>query len=274
MMKPGCVTPTWRPATSFAPAIDFLTAGGSDDIVSLGSSAYRLFMNAIPADTIFTLTVSNITDAAGNPVTPAAVTVNDDDDDAMADDWELRHWGSTAQTAVGDSDGDGLANLAEFQRGTDPRDSDSDGDGMPDGWEVTYSLDPLVVDGALDPDIDTWTNFEEFTAGTSPQDPGDHPTAAPPQFAEIRPATGAAAVPSDAGVCVRILSISGVNTDDSDGDYDPDDLIFTITVRDAGGAVVETYTRNLDDAGRWGAAHRKAQPCRRRQPGPPLLGGL
>ncbi|CAM2009204.1 hypothetical protein [Acanthopleuribacter pedis] len=99
-----------------------------------------------------------------------------------------------------DSDGDGLADGDERDRGTDPNDPDSDDDGlsdgdevnthntnplssdtdsdtMPDGYEVTYTLDPTVDDGALDLDGDTYTNLEEFQAGTNPNSATSFPGA-------------------------------------------------------------------------------------------------
>jgi hypothetical protein len=53
---------------SFSPTLSFRTTGGSDDITYIGSNTYRLFMSIIPENTAFTLTVSGITDEAGNSV--------------------------------------------------------------------------------------------------------------------------------------------------------------------------------------------------------------
>lgn len=72
-----------------------------------------------------------------------------------------------------DADADSLANLAEFQRGTDLHAADTDADGLPDGWEVQYTLDPLGAagaDGATgDPDADGVGNLTEFQQGRNPQ---------------------------------------------------------------------------------------------------------
>ena len=39
---------------------------------------------------------------------------------------------------------------------------------MPDGWEVTFSLDPLVDDSQLDADSDGITNLQEYNNGSNP----------------------------------------------------------------------------------------------------------
>jgi hypothetical protein len=58
------------------------------------------------------------------------------DADGMPDDWEISYglnpWVNDADI---DSDGDGLTNLEEYERGTDPFNPDSDGDGILDGDE-------------------------------------------------------------------------------------------------------------------------------------------
>ena len=48
--------------------------------------------------------------------------VADADDDGLADDWELTHFGQLGAVPGADADGDGLTNLQEFQQGSSPTD--------------------------------------------------------------------------------------------------------------------------------------------------------
>jgi LVIVD repeat-containing protein len=71
-----------------------------------------------------------------------------------------------------DTDGDGTGNST---------DEDDDNDGMPDVWEEQYpgALDPLVDDGADDPDLDGWSNLQEYLRGTEPDNPNSYPRVNP-----------------------------------------------------------------------------------------------
>jgi parallel beta-helix repeat protein len=96
----------------------------------------------------------------------------DEDGDAVADYWERLQCGSTNMDAVSDDDSDNLNLLGEYEHSTDPDNADSDNDQLPDGWEVSYSLDPLSGDDAeLDPDSDDMSSWEEFVADTDPNSP-------------------------------------------------------------------------------------------------------
>jgi subtilisin family serine protease len=107
---------------SFNPSLNFATLAPTDDDITLsGSSTYRLSMASIPAYEIITLTVSQITDLAGNPVTPASITINDNDNDGMADAWEADNGLNTAiDDSAADPDGDGYTNLQEYAARTSP----------------------------------------------------------------------------------------------------------------------------------------------------------
>ena len=83
-----------------------------------------------------------------------------------------------------DTDDDGLLDGEEdldrdgnWDEGeTNPCLWDTDGDGMDDGWEVRYSLNPLVDDADDDDDDDGYTNLQEYKGGSDPTDPDSRPT--------------------------------------------------------------------------------------------------
>lgn len=76
------------------------------------------------------------------PATAGAKS-RDRDHDGMADKWEKKHNLSTHKAnAKKDPDKDGLKNLREFKRHTDPRDADSDNDGLEDRDELRTGCDP------------------------------------------------------------------------------------------------------------------------------------
>jgi len=222
---------------SFSPTLYFLTTGGSDDITYIGSNTYRLFMSSIPDYTIFTLTVSNITDEAGKQVAPSSITINDNDNDNMADDWET-FWG--IDDPVLDQDGDNLTNLQEYNYyisdgwNLNPKSDDTDTDDLPDGWEISNGLDPTDDTGnnGRDGDFDTdgWTNYEEYINGTNPNDDTD-PVPTPPEIGEVTPhhnagITDNTRVPNNTSFAVRIEDSDGIDTTDLES------ITFTIDDND------------------------------------------
>ncbi len=54
--------------------------------------------------------------------------------------------------------------------------NDADNDGMDDRWELEHGLDTTLDDAEDDPDMDGFTNIEEFLCGGDPQDPGSSPS--------------------------------------------------------------------------------------------------
>ena len=67
--------------------------------------------------------------------------------DGLPDKWETKHHLSLkASEATLDQDRDGLNNLGEFRRGTNPNKADSDRDGLKDGAEVRTANNPRKRD--------------------------------------------------------------------------------------------------------------------------------
>jgi len=84
----------------------------------------------------------------------------DADGSGIPDWWEIKNAlepGSTALAAT-DSDGDGLSNLQEYQRGTDPHMPDTDGDGLSDAAESVANAFTTDSDG------DGLSDGDELTA--------------------------------------------------------------------------------------------------------------
>jgi hypothetical protein len=125
------------------------------------------------------------------------VSAVDSDSDGLNDAYELSVFGDLSQTPTSDFDGDLVTNLAEFIAGTNPASStswpDTDSDGVNDAWELltfgnltTATATDMDGDTLLDtwevarfgsiaaqtaggdPDIDGFTNAQEFAAGSNP----------------------------------------------------------------------------------------------------------
>ena len=159
--KPNMQNATVEANYSFSPSLNFITTGGSDDINNINGSTYRLSMASISHNTVLTLTVSNITDSDGNAVNPSSIRINDNDNDDMADDWEIDNGLNPAiDDRSQDSDGDGYTNYQEYQSDTDPGDGASipfeiietlphDNSGITDTWRVpNNSSFAVLIDSA------------------------------------------------------------------------------------------------------------------------------
>jgi hypothetical protein len=159
----------------FSPSLNFITPlADGDDITCPSPNSYRLAMTSIPDHQIFSLTVSNITDAAGNPVTPNSTKINDNDNDDMPDDWERENGVDKPDE---DMDGDGLNNIEEYMVTTDPGNSDTDNDGINDGeelalwgdnWDADYDGDGIINLLDADADNDGFLDGNEVNAGSDP----------------------------------------------------------------------------------------------------------
>ena len=76
----------------------------------------------------------------------ATLGILDSDMDGLDDGFELWFFGDLSETASGDYDQDGISNLEEYQRNTDPTVADSDADGRKDGEESELGTNPLWPD--------------------------------------------------------------------------------------------------------------------------------
>ncbi|MCX8023406.1 MAG: hypothetical protein N2745_11620, partial [Syntrophorhabdaceae bacterium] len=155
------------PSASFATAspVPTDTAGYAKNRLILGPNTGEVVVSASASGLI------------GSPVTFKAYAVlqggtfGDTDGDGMPDDWEVRYGlnPTDGNDASLDKDNDGLTNLEEYSRGTDPTKADTDMDGMPDGWEVRYGLNPLdPSDAGKDANNDGKTNLKHYQDGTVP----------------------------------------------------------------------------------------------------------
>jgi alpha-tubulin suppressor-like RCC1 family protein len=59
-------------------------------------------------------------------------SATDTNQNGIPDSWEMLYFGDLTHTGVADTDGDGLTDLEEYLRGTDPTKQDTDGDGHTD----------------------------------------------------------------------------------------------------------------------------------------------
>jgi hypothetical protein len=127
-------------------------------------------------------------------VTVVVDLATDSDRDGMPDNWEISNGlDPHAPDSGEDPDGDALANLAEFNKGTKPLFADTDEDRLGDGDEVSLGTDPLNPDTDGGGELDG----EEVLAGRNPLDAADDYKAPTPGSTPNPPA----APPSGGGGC-------------------------------------------------------------------------
>lgn len=188
-----------------APALVMITSGSIDVLQPGGSPTTMNPRQGIVADDLTLTNNSNATatyvvvtigqrvldqpQSSSSTETPSAETPS-------AEATTAAPTATAALDPNADTDGDGLTNRDEQQRGTDPTKADTDGDGLTDMEEVqTYHTDPLKADtdgdklsdgeevnrygtDPLKPDTDgdgTSDGDESLISGTDPNDPNDHP---------------------------------------------------------------------------------------------------
>jgi hypothetical protein len=106
----------------------------------------------------------------GQSATDRAFVLNlsaipDSDSDGMIDAWEITYFGNLSQTGSADGDTDGLTDLQEHTKGTNPILTDTDGDTLSDGAEDSGSgnlfdsapTNPLAADS----DNDKVSDYDE-----------------------------------------------------------------------------------------------------------------
>ncbi len=132
--------------TPFIQPIGGLFVSGLDDSIPMQAIFDSVVLNEVPVGSL------------------------DIDSDGILDSYEIANGmdPDDPNDALLDFDGDSLINLKEFELGTDPNSVDTDTDGLPDGWEVSFFLDPLISDAGVDTDGDGATNFQEFRDGLNP----------------------------------------------------------------------------------------------------------
>ena len=102
--------------------MDFLVDGVVEDTDSTGSSYSGSWTPTVGQHEI----VAQAVDIHGAITESAVVTITvlaDSDLDRMEDGWEQQHFGSLAEEAYADYDGDGIPNIFEYNHRTDPTDA-------------------------------------------------------------------------------------------------------------------------------------------------------
>ena len=102
----------------------------------------------------------------------------DSDRDKMDDDWEKKYIGSLAEQGSGDFDGDGVSNMDEYRRRTNPAQAEELVYAVPSNWENTaisnpYTVGRMVVADFGDGFKGIWENSGTFQGGTEDNEYAD-----------------------------------------------------------------------------------------------------
>ena len=142
-----------------APVITYTLAAGEGDTdnarFQIDGNALKLIAaaSASPVGTAFRVRV-RATETASQFVEKAFTftIVNDSDYDGLDDDWERRYFPNLlAASGEGHNDTDGLTNLQEQARGSDPTKNDTDGDGLSDFAETNTGFFINATSTGTDP---------------------------------------------------------------------------------------------------------------------------
>ena len=123
----------------FALRSDLSDATDADDIVTDANGYACTYMDMpdiVPVINQVVLATIPKVDGTGAQFTVRVPDGDDNDQNGLADAWEIAHFGSAGQDPAADPDGDGLTNAQEMEEGTDPNNRDSDNDGVPDGQDA------------------------------------------------------------------------------------------------------------------------------------------
>jgi hypothetical protein len=100
------------------------SSGGPYNTIATGLSPTYLNSGLAPATThYYKISAVGGGGESGDSSVASATTLSggaDSDGDGLPDPWELQYFGNLNQNGLGDWDGDGINNLQEFQKGTDP----------------------------------------------------------------------------------------------------------------------------------------------------------
>jgi autotransporter-associated beta strand protein len=102
-----------------------------------GSRTGSLALGGIPAGTTAHLSTS----LPGE----ISLVIDDSDEDGLPDSWEQATFGSLAQSADGDADGDGTPNLAEYRLGLNPLSGSSSFRAAVSGHTLTWASAPGII---------------------------------------------------------------------------------------------------------------------------------